>query len=90
MIEKFIKFKEPVIFGGRDGAEDGIVFRTQVVMTDGRNLLISDAQHGKGIYAVDETLVFQCDDEGEVTDWTEVTGGRFARTEDIIKLLNES
>ena len=90
MIDKFVKFKEPVIIEDHDTKKGGIIFRTHVVMTDGRNLLISDSQHGDGLYFIDETLVFPCDEEGNVTDWCEVEGGRFSRTEDIINLLNSN
>lgn len=90
MIDKFVSFKEPIILEDRSGIKGGIVFRTHVITTDGKHLLISDACHGNGIYAVDETLVFECDEEGTVTDWTEVAGGRGMRTDDVIREMNET
>jgi hypothetical protein len=90
MIERFVKFKDPVIIEDSDNKKGGIIFRTHVVMTDGRNLLISDARHGDVIYAINETLVFPCDEEGNITEWCEVEGGRFSRTEEIINRLNSN
>lgn len=87
MIEKFISYKEPKPFIS-DGKEIGIIFRTRVLMTDGRYLVISDAQHSEGLRKIDETLVFPCDEEGNVTEWIEIAGGREVRTDEVIKILN--
>lgn len=89
MIAKFITYKEPHKVTGENGEETGIMFRSHVLMGDGRHLVISDAQHGTGLYRIDETLVFPCDEEGQVTEWQEVEGGRGMRTDEVIKILNE-
>ena len=96
MIDRFISFKEPVVID--DVVENGIlvrkggmIFRGHVVLTDGRHFSISDAQHGQGGFAVDETLVFQCDEEGHVTDWEEAPwGGRGMRTEAVVVEMNRT
>jgi hypothetical protein len=90
MIDKFITFKEPHPVEDTLAFKGGMIFRTHVVMTDGRHLLISDAKHGSGFAEIDETLVFECDESGTVTDWTEIEGCRLARTEEIINRLNAS
>lgn len=95
MIEKFVTFKEPTVIEDRfeDGVlvrKGGIIFRSHVVMTDGRHCLISDAQHGSGIYTTDETLVFLCDENGDIADWTEIGGGRVMRTDEVIAEMNRS
>lgn len=87
MIDRFISYKEPKPFI-LDGKEIGIIFRTRVLMTDGRYLVISDAQHGEGLRKIDETLVFPCDEEGSVTEWIEIAGGRGVRTNEVVKILN--
>jgi hypothetical protein len=89
MIDRFITFKEPHIIEDSDEKKGGTIFRSHVVMTDGRHVLISDAKHGSGFYEIDETLAFLCDENGNVSDWSEVCGGRFARTEEIVTLLNQ-
>lgn len=94
MIDRFITFKEPVVI--EDEIENGIltrkggmIFRSHVVMTDGRHFSISDAQHGQGGFAIDETLVFPCDEEGNVTEWQEGPwGGRAVRTEEVVRQMN--
>jgi len=97
MIDRFVTFKEPTVV--EDHFENdklvrkgGIIFRSHVIMTDGHHLIISDAQHGSGMYEVNETLVFPCDDEGSISDWSEVSewGGRFMRTEECINLMNQT
>jgi len=96
VIDKFLKFKEPhVIEDELDGdnllRKGGIIFRSHVVMTDGKHFAISDAQHGHGMFAIDETLVFPCDEEGNVTEWTEEPwGGRYMRTEEVVSQMNRS
>ena len=89
MIEKFLKFKEPTVIEEKDDRKGGIIFRSHVVMTGGQHLMISDAQHGTGYAKIDETLAFPCNEEGEITEWSEVAGGRMMRTEDVIRELNE-
>lgn len=88
MIAKFITYKEPHRVTGEKGEETGIMFRSHVLMSDGRHLVISDAQHGVGLYRIDETLVFPCDEEGRVTEWHEVEGGRGMRTDEVVRILN--
>ena len=97
MIDRFIKFKEPIIIeddnqGGKTLRKGDIIFRSHVVMTDGRHFIISDAQHGEGFSRIDETFVFPCDEERETTDWTEVGdwSGREVRTEWVVNEMNRS
>ena len=89
-IDRFITFKVPTPVDPSMTCQTagGMIYRTHAVMTDGQHLMISDAQHGSGWTAVDETLVFMCDESGEITDWTEVAGSRLARTEQVICDLN--
>lgn len=96
MIDRFIKFKEPVVVedyfeSGRLVKKGGIIFRSHVVMTDGRHFMISDSQHGNGMFAINETLVFPCDESGTVTDWSEAPdwGGRDKRTEEVVNEMNQ-
>ena len=94
MIDKFVTFKEPLVVddhieNGNLVKKGGIIFRSHVTMTDGRHYMISDAKHGDGRFAIDETLVFPCDDEGNVTEWQECPwGGHGMRTEDAIRSMN--
>ncbi len=96
MIDKFLKFKEPVVI--EDHFENdklvkkgGIIFRSHVVMTNGQHYMISDAQHGNGMFEINETLVFQCDENGNVDDWQEGPwGGRGTRTEEVINQMNRN
>lgn len=87
-IKKFITYKEPITFECHDGL-GGIIFRSHVIMSDDQHLLISDTQRGKGFERIDETLVFMCDENGEVSGWSQVAGGRYLRTDEIVKSLNE-
>jgi hypothetical protein len=41
----------------------------------GQHFLISEVHRGQGIGRVDETLVFPCSADGEVTQWGEVWSG---------------
>ena len=87
-ISHFVTYKEPVPLTREDLT--GIIFRSHVVMSDGQNLIISDSQHGDGWARVNETLVFRCDSDGTITDWSEVGGGRELRTDEVVNELNES
>jgi len=94
MIDKFVTFKEPVVV--EDHFENdtlvkkgGIIFRSHVIMTDGRHYLISDSRHGSDRFAIDETMVFPCDEDGNVTKWEEGPwGGREMRTEEVVNQMN--
>ena len=94
MIERFITYKEPHPIADEFDAvgsllrKGGMLFRSHVVMANGENFLISDAQHGSGYASVDETLVFRCDEEGNITSWDEVIGGASQRTDEIVHRLN--
>ncbi len=96
MIDRFITFKEPVVIeddfeNGTLTRKGGMIFRSHVVMTDGRHFSISDAQHGHGMFAINETLVFPCDEEGNVTEWQEAPwGGREKRTEEVVNEMNRN
>jgi hypothetical protein len=95
VIDRFITFKEPVVIedcfeNGTLARKGGMIFRSHVVMTDGRHFTISDAQHGHGMFAINETLVFPCDEDGNVTEWIEQWGGRELRTEEVVNQMNES
>lgn len=89
MIDKFITYKEPTVVEPNDISNGGIIFRTVARLMNGKHILISDANHGSGIYAVDETLVFPCDEEGTVSDWAELGGGRGIRTDEVIQMVND-
>jgi hypothetical protein len=95
MIDKFVTFKEPVVVEDRFENDTlvhkgGIIFRSHVVMTDGRHYLISDSQHGSGRFAIDETMVFPCDEDGNVASWEEGPwGGREMRTEQVVAEMNK-
>ena len=41
----------------------------------GQHFLISEVHRGQGIGRIDETLVFPCSTDGEVTQWGEVWSG---------------
>ena len=94
MIDKFLKFKEPVVIddiveNGILLKKGGIIFRSHVIVTDGRHYMISDAQHGNGISAINETMVFPCDEDGNVTEWQEGPwGGPGTRTEEVVSQMN--
>ena len=89
MIDKFITYKEPHVIEDEDDRKGGIIFRTVARLTDGKHVVISDANHGEGMFLIDETLVFECDEEGTVKNWTELTGGRGIRTDEVIRMLNQ-
>ena len=48
----------------------------------GQHFLISEVHRGQGIGRVDETLVFPCSADGEVTQWGEVWSGDYV--EDVL------
>jgi hypothetical protein len=41
----------------------------------GQHFLVSEVHRGQGFTRIDETLVFPCTAEGEVTQWGEVWSG---------------
>ena len=41
----------------------------------GQHFLVSEVHRGQGIGRIDETLVFPCSADGEVTQWGEVWSG---------------
>lgn len=88
MIEKFITFKEPHVIEDDEVRKGGIIFRSHAVLTSGEHILISDAKHGSGFAAVDETIVFKCDEEGNVTAWDGVMEARNTRTDEIVVRIN--
>jgi len=50
--------------------------RNAVVRNDsGQHFLVSEVHRGQGFTRIDETLVFPCTAEGEVTDYFEVFSG---------------
>jgi len=50
--------------------------RNAVVRNDsGQHFMVSEVHRGQGISRIDETLVFPCTAEGEVTQWGEVWSG---------------
>ena len=88
-INNFLTYKVPTTIERSTHNAGGMIYKTHVVMSDGQNLLISDAQHGNGVYKIDETLVFTCDESGNINSWTEVAGSRNARTDEIVCELNK-
>ena len=54
---------------------DGISFRSIVSPAPGYHLLVSQVKHGVGAMKIDETLVFRCDVDGNITNWTEMFSG---------------
>ena len=63
---------------------DGHGFRSIVSPEPDIYLLVSEVHHGAGPYRVDETLVFPCDQSGEVLSFTELHGGRAMNTAEAI------
>ena len=55
---------------------DGVSFQSIVSPASGYHLLVSQVKHGMGSYRIDETLVFRCDADGNVTNWCEMFSGR--------------
>ena len=52
----------------------------------GQHFLVSEVHRGQGIGRVDETLVFPCSADGEVTQWGEVWSGD--SVEDVLSTFN--
>ncbi len=52
----------------------------------GQHFLVSEVHRGQGIGRIDETLVFPCTAEGEVTQWGEVWSGD--SVEDVLATFN--
>lgn len=77
-IAETLSFMTPVEFG------DGIGFTTIVRLTTGRHALISEVRRGEGVMRVDETMVFACDEVGNVSDWSELHCVRYGTTADAI------
>ena len=89
-VDRFISYKFPMpVESYTDPSTEDIIFTTHVVMTDGQHLMISDTQRGAGYTRIDETLVFMCDQDGNIINWSEVAGSRCARTDQIVSDLNE-
>ncbi len=60
--------------------------RAVVRNESGQHFLISEVHRGQGIGRSDETLVFPCDEVGDVTDWTEVWSGE--SVEDVLRTFS--
>ena len=54
---------------------DGVGRNAVVRKGSGQHFLISEVHRGQGIGRIDETLVFPCSADGEVTQWGEVWSG---------------
>jgi hypothetical protein len=52
----------------------------------GQHFLVSEVHRGQGFTRIDETLVFPCTAEGEVTQWGEVWSGN--SVEDVLSTFN--
>jgi len=52
----------------------------------GQHCLVSQVHRGQGFTRIDETLVFPCTAEGEVTQWGEVWSGD--SVEDVLATFN--
>jgi hypothetical protein len=52
----------------------------------GQHFLVSEVHRGQGFTRIDETLVFPCTAEGEVTQWGEVWSGD--SVEDVLATFN--
>ena len=61
--------------------------RNAVVRNDsGQHFLVSEVHRGQDFTRIDETLVFPCTAEGEVTEWSEVWSGN--SVEDVLSTFN--
>jgi len=70
--------------------EDGIIRRAVVQLQgDTGFVVVSDAQHGRHPFKIDETLVFPSDAEGNVTSFTEIWGARETRLEEVLERLEQ-
>ena len=61
---------------------DGRGRRAVVRNESGQHFLISEVHRGEGIGRMDETLVFPCNEVGDVDSWTEVWSG--SSVEDVL------
>ena len=52
--------------------DDGHGFKTIVEMSDGKHVLISEIHRRKSSHEMDETVAFECDKDGRVTNWSEM------------------
>lgn len=52
----------------------------------GEHFLVSEVHRGQGFTRIDETLVFPCTAEGEVTEWCEVWSGN--SVEDVLSTFS--
>jgi hypothetical protein len=52
----------------------------------GQHFLVSEVHRGQGYTRIDETLVFPCSADGEVTQWGEVWSGD--SVEDVLATFN--
>jgi hypothetical protein len=65
-IVRTLKYMEPIEYN------DGHGFKTIVEMSDGKHVLISEIHRRKSSHELDETVAFECDKDGRVTDWSEM------------------
>ena len=65
---------------------DGVGRNAVVRNGSGQHFLISEVHRGQGFTRIDETLVFPCTAEGEVTEWSEVWSGN--SVEDVLSTFN--
>ena len=65
---------------------DGTGRNAIVRNSSGQHFLVSEVHRGQGISRIDETLVFPCTAEGEVTQWGEVWSGN--SVEDVLSTFN--
>ncbi len=77
-IDRTISYMTPETF------PDGVGCKTVVQLADGRHALISEIHRGTGYTRLDETMVFLCDSDGKVTDWSEIYSVPEGTTADAI------
>jgi hypothetical protein len=65
---------------------DGTGRNAVVQNGSGQHFLVSEVHRGQGFTRIDETLVFPCTAEGEVTQWGEVWSGN--SVEDVLSTFN--
>jgi len=54
---------------------DGVGRNAVVRNGSGQHFLVSEVHRGQGLTRIDETMVFRCSPDGEVTQWSEVWCG---------------